>query len=864
MKTPALVTRAQLIVGVPEHPCETIVRNGAVICPYEEAEVQFFPEHSGLYFVTLLGEPFEIFGMGGQRAKASLLEGHIPVVTHATVQKGCKVEQTVFACLLEGETIVDGNEKLINMARLQITNLDSTCHKQLPVTFLFGSCFRMPKDGEPHSYWKEFLLRDDIQENISADSELTPYQKKLTQKGNCLTVEDRGIVFCIDGEQNKSSMFVEEWGNGTWSEGTKYRLGWRVVLDLKPGETKAITYKLPYLPLKDTKGNRDKLSQLDFDAKKLEIAAQWKDLFERGSALDIPGTTLGDLWKAQTAATFILVDKQNKGSSELYGREMYRTWADNYPDRVLSYVHFSPSLYEFIWAQEASYWVMGQLDRQGYHKEVESYFEIFFELQGKGLPGVHDRAVLPKDGNARSFMGTTPHSWLNSTGGVLLAIAEHYSLTGNKQWIHDHVASIISACRWIKDLRKTTKHNAGDKGFGLMPPGQSTDATFASDHLQWYYTDIWTLLGLDAIAAVLKKCGHAEADEYLLEAADYKQCLLTSLDRSILDIEDFKNEEHEYDFSNIKFRNAMPSSKIDQWDEKGVPVCYKGNVILKNEAEKLGLKMFVPMSPQTRIPFRTAYLDNAFPFSFGLLAGMIDFASDAPICKGAVHSGRQIWQAIEDYCRITGLYNASEGIFPDNMLANDSLIKKYIAGDETEMLSQVLRFVLRYGCDRETHMGVENAAPVLTQTESWYVPCPATHGMAGVRKYLQEAIIYYAVKENTLVIGKAIPKEWMEYAASYETPILLTKAATPYGLVSIRYNINFSCSRIDVKIELPDTARLPEEIEVRLSHPQGLQPVDVKLNENLPVRVDKEKGYIFYNPKQTGTNGIALITAKYS
>lgn len=455
MIIPTPVARANQVTGMPEHPCETVVRNGTLICPYEEMEVRYFKEHSGLYLLTLVGEPFEIFGWGGDaavktRARASLMEGYLPVIKHETEQKGCRFEQTVFACLLEGNDVRDGTEVLVNLVKLRVTNLNRQHNVRMPVTIIFGSCFRPPEEGDSEvekRYWKEFFLRDDMPEDLSMEREIQKYDYDIRQNGNMLITGDNGILFYFDNYENANCEFIEKYEEGVWQEGKKYNHGWRVVLELDPGETKEIIYKVPYLPLENTGENMAKLREMDFDLKLKEYKEIWDTWLEKGAGLSIPGTNLGNLWKAQTAVTFILVDKHNKGSDKLFGREMFKGWAGDFPDKVLSYVHLTPTHYEFIWSQEAAYWVVGMLDIQGYHKKAEEYLEFFFETQGMGKPGVHDTSILPDKNIAADYMGTTPHTWLNSNGGVLLTISGHYKLTKDKKWILDHKESIIRSCR---------------------------------------------------------------------------------------------------------------------------------------------------------------------------------------------------------------------------------------------------------------------------------------------------------------------------------------------------------------------------------------------------------------------------------
>lgn len=864
MQHPKPIARAQQVIGMPEHPCETIVRNGAMICQYEEMEVRFFPEHSGLYLATLLGEPFEIFGLGDRRAEVSLMDGYLPVVQSETIQKGCKIKQTAFACLLEGDRVKDGTETLINMVKLKINNLSEEETIKIPVTILFGSCFRQPLESDPEgerSYWKDFLLRDDIAGDLLPDKEIQLYPYPLKQEDNTLIAENKGMIFLVDNFDTLDCGFIEIHNEGTWKEGKKFNLGWRINIELKPEETKEFTYKVPYLPLENNCENKTKLAALDFDKKLKDIKKLWNLLLNEGAALSIPGTSLGDLWKAQTAATFILVDKQNKGDENLFGREMINKWAGNYPDKVLSYVHLSPTLYEFIWSQEAGYWVIGALDMQGYHDKAEEYLELFFELQGKGVPGVHNVEILPDSNIAKSFMGTTPHAWLNSNGGVLYAMAEHYKLTRNKDWVIKHKDAIISACRWIKELRKTTQSSKYTSGYGLMPEGQSTDSTFASDHMQWYYTDIWSLTGLDQAAQMLKECQIEEADEYLAEVEDYKKCMLRSIDSSILSIQDFKNEESEYDYSSYLYSGPLHFDKIIEWDEKGVPVCFKGKIILKDEAEKLGIKMFVPMSPQTRIPFRVPYLDHNFVYVYGFLSGILDFSSEKPIFDGAQYSGKDIWDSVIAYCRICGIFDIQNDIFSCGLPYNDYLIKKFLHCEETGKFNDALSFVLRYGCDKETHMGKETAG--IYQSEMWFQPCPFTLSMATMRQWLRKTIAYEDEIRNKLIIGYAIKREWMENAATFEKPISLNNIATYYGHMSVEYTINFICSEIKVKVTIPNIGRLSENIEIRLNHPQSNVVQDVTVTGITNYEVDKIKGIISCSSKAIDNIGAIEIIAAY-
>lgn len=836
MNTPAPIARIQQIIGMPEHPCEAIVRNGAIICPYEEMEVQYFPEDAGLYLITKIGDSAELFGGYGARATASLYKGYLPVVTHKTQQQGCDLEQTVFACLLDGHTVIDGKEPLICMVRLNVRNTSTTDAVRLPVSIVLGNCIRKVNEDDPAevAYNVDFLKRDTGFANLTEDGRLEPYPYELYAENNLLIARDRGVVFAPSTENGGEPTRDEE----------GHINGWRFDVQLAPGECKQITYRLPYLPLDINRAAV--LRSLDFEHKLAEAVNVWDTLLDAGAQFSVPGTDIGDLWRAQTAKTFIMVDKQNKGSAELYGGEMYREWAGTYPDKLLYYTHLSPSLYEFIWAQEAAYWVMGMLDMQGYHREVERYFEVFFELQGVGTPGVRDTSLLPDPAVAASFMGTTPHSWLNSCGGVLSAIARHYLLTKNKEWIWEHKDSILSACRWIKDLRATTKHESYGTGYGILPAGQSTDATFSSDHLQWYYSDLGTLIGLREMLPVLKECGFAEYEEYKDEVADYELCFLKSIDGSIRDLEDFEEDISRYDFSDYKYAAALKSSLITEFEENGVPTIFKDAIIKKSEAEALGLKLFVPMSPQVNIPMRVPYLDNEFIYALCYASGVIDFSSSEPLFEGARHSGKDIWDCIVLMGKLANRYDIGQGRFSGANPYNDYFAKKFLDCDEGDDFCNIIRFIKRYACDDETYVMVETSG--ISLAENWFQPCPFALSMAAFRSWLRRAVLFEDYDNGKLVIGKAMPKEWVENAFTLEKPIVMTNAASYFGPVSLRYDAELVYNRIRVTVQLQDETRLPRQVEVRACHPYGGRISSVKLCGESYDGFDREKGIVQFDP----------------
>ena len=824
-KTPSAFARSQQLLGIPEHPCETTFRNGCLICPYEEMEVQFFQKHAGLYLIPLIGEPFELFGRDGYRADQRWESDRLPVAIHSTEQLGCKVSVTAFDSLLDADRVVTGEEPLIQFVRYQVENRTGGA-LDLPLTLIAASCFRPPikSDGDwDKFYWKNFLGRDDIYEILSEEREPYPYLFDLKQQDSSL-ITGEGDIFLTADAGCPDFTYHESFGDGIWAEGKHFQKGIRFMLHLEPGQQETVTVKIPYIPLKIEK--QQALEALTWDAAHQKVTALWNEWLSESSQLTVPGTKLHELWNLQTATTLMLIDRQNKGADTLYGREMIKQWGESYPNRVLCYPHLSNALYEFIWAQESAYWDVGMLDKQGFHKQVEDYFEVFFALQGTTTPGVHDLSILPPAEVGQAYTGTIVHAWLNSNGAVLGAIANHYRLTRNKTWVLKHLDSILSSLRWFEYVRNSTKtpEFAAIHGYGLMPPGQSTDSDFISDHVQWFYTDIWTLDGVDSIADVLLECGVPEGEHFKAEAEDYRNCFLRALDAAIVDVEELPEDPAEYDFSAYLYNGPLERDRIDEFDERGIPLILKQDILTRTSAKDLGMHYYLHASTVCAVPLRRPYLCNEYSMALGLLYRFIDFASDQPLYDGARYSGKIVWQAIMERFRILDHADFDQ----DGVSYNEYLMLPHAAMDHPEEYEEILEFTLRYGCDPETHMTVEQFG--INTREQWFQPSPFALSMANIRRMLHRSFVFENATNGHLELCKMLPKRYVENTITYEKPVMLQNAATDFGHLSISYRANAIRNEIGIQVTFAEPERLPKYIDIYFRHPQKKVPVRVTVN----------------------------------
>lgn len=136
-----------------------------------------------------------------------------------------------------------------------------------------------------------------------------------------------------------------------------------------------------------------------------------------------------------------------------------------------------------VQSKQGSYNSTGAFEESGWEDDKES--TIYGMLsQGRRKPG--------------SFP-----LWVNSTGSVLWAMAEHYFYSKDRRWLERVAPSMVEAANWIVRERTRTmqKDARGEKvlHYGMMPAGKPYDVEERVDPKPSYayaFTDGRTWLGL--------------------------------------------------------------------------------------------------------------------------------------------------------------------------------------------------------------------------------------------------------------------------------------------------------------------------------------------------------------------------------
>ena len=108
--------------------------------------------------------------------------------------------------------------------------------------------------------------------------------------------------------------------------------------------------------------------------------------------------------------------------------------------------------------------------------------------------------------------------------------------------------------------------------------------------------------------------------------------------------------------------------------------------------------------------------------------------------------------------------------------------------------------------------------------------------------------------DNTLYLGKAIPREWFKSGKE----LSVTGANTPYGTVSVEYQPALSQNRIALAASL-SLREPPGQIIARFRHPDRLPIKSVIVNGQNYYKFDAVKGDV----NLSGLSGKLVVEALY-
>lgn len=178
--------------------------------------------------------------------------------------------------------------------------------------------------------------------------------------------------------------------------------------------------------------------------------------------------------------------------------------------------------------------VFEALDSSGCEEEMtRTGFEPWFKDQGKvkhvyGWFKDVDGTLMRATGDAQE------ETCSDGTAAMVFAMARHYQLTGNKEWLKSRLSHLQAACQWIVRQRRWWANKLGPKSvmFGLFPPCGTGDIDLGIDPIITQATQAWEYNGLKAGAEAIAEVEPQSGATFLKEAEALRQATLAAWEKA--------------------------------------------------------------------------------------------------------------------------------------------------------------------------------------------------------------------------------------------------------------------------------------------------------------------------------------------
>ncbi|OGD21213.1 MAG: hypothetical protein A2W03_10585 [Candidatus Aminicenantes bacterium RBG_16_63_16] len=733
------------IIGWKEHPEEFhVAPKGAIVSPAPNPETPGASpsKERGYYIVPLIG-----LASGSSPAlfepdhvEQELVDGYMPGVKSAWTKDGLKFTQLAFCTLLEGTEVRTGREPLLALVRYTLVNEKGPARKVF-LWLNFGQAvyghgiFQVPpKYPQTLSYDSPFVAGSSGKAVVAVLS----VPKSGVVSFHPLSDGPRPASGAKPGEHTKTAEDKEKQAKPAPGNPRENSLCFE--LNLAGGESRSIDLAIPYYPLeKDalralvTPGQLRETDGSDsvLDSRLALFRNYWKNELNGRAVFNIPEPRIDNSYRTCLANNLMLTDRSPVNGS--------------------LHIHPDATHYEFVWAGDSAC-ILHAYDRLGYHGEAASYLRYFLARQGTRRP----------EGDVSSADGFLPGDqpglrWMGENGFILWAMAEHYKLSGDKEWLKSVAPAMMKSADWIIRERARTKtlvNGEQPRHYGLLPRGRTSDNP-EIDHLYW--TDNYSYGGLRGTADVLGEIGlKAKAARYAAEADDYRACLRESVERSIV-------------------READPP--------------------------------FVPLGPyKNKMPTETDLANDWYSLSGPVyMVEMGIFGARDPKV-GWINA------TVEKYVMASGLPTLSRPGFIDPHYVYNQALSQLLRG-ETEKFLWTFYSMFAYGQSRSTYSTVEcNDIFTGESGESWDA-LRQPHEHSNSRVIAMVRIAFLLEEGETLHLLPGTPRGWLEPGKVIE----VKNAPTYFGEVSVRAEAGRGAKEIRYVIDPP--ARKKASIVLHLRPP---------------------------------------------
>ena len=528
-----------------------------------------------------------------------------------------------------------------------------------------------------------------------------------------------------------SGAFVQEDARPAWSA------------DLGPRESCAIEFAIPSVTL-TADSEIAALASRDFGTAADRVCAFWRSQTERGMRILAPEPWITDFHKAHLR--HMLVDCLQE------------------PDTDLLHAHVGTFGYG-VYPNESVMMIV-DLDRRGFHDEARRCLDAFLRYQGTvSMPGNFQSAK-------GQFYGAGGHEtggYNKSHGYVCWAMAEHWKLTRDREWMDKAAPGLVRACDWIARERSATmtlrEDGAKPLEYGWLPTGSLEDVT---DYWHWLATNSATVWGFLALADALSDYGHPEAGRLATEAAAFQSDFLRGITEARILCPVVRLRDGTY-------VPKIPSRLYERGRAHGwLRETLEGSIFLP------AYGLLGPDAPETRWILKdyedNLYISDRYGYSIPVFEtwwfSRGGFSMQANLLDGPLP---YLWRDdIKHFLR--AYFNGfASAFYPEIRMCNEHSLPElgYPAGD---------------------HFKTSDEA----QSTSWL------------------RLMFVNERGRELYLGQAIPRSWMRAGE----PAGVERAASHFGPLSFTIATAADGGEIRATLE-PPQRNPPERIFLRFRHPEG-------------------------------------------
>ena len=449
----------------------------------------------------------------------------VPIYVNEWTDREIEYKQTCFAIpadtsLIDPSLELRGDEAVVVLCRFEVRNTNEASHvAKIIIEDLPAENLKI-MDGK-------FIAADG---RIMPDDTVTygwrvhKYGKDLTRLG---FKKNKGNISCIPmpspsavthsirpGALYYSYSYT---GKNTLEMTTSMTVPTAVMYECELGayETDHIDVVIPYnTPISDEQNAL--IDSYDFDDLREKVTDYWHAFYGKGAKIDLPDEKLlNDFQKAIPWHVLISASRE--------------------PDSG-NYVVPAGTFTYSACGNEACMQIR-MMDYLGHHDIAERYLDAFVNAQGlQGLDG----DFKSKEGAffAMNFGGRGSSegqfAYNLDHGYIMTCFADHYFLTGDKEWLKKYAKNIVDGCEFVIRERAATKivMENGEKvyHYGMLPHGHLEDNR---EWRCWFAVNAHACNGMFLDAKALYEIDHPDADRIFKEAEEYKKDIIDCMVRGI-------------------------------------------------------------------------------------------------------------------------------------------------------------------------------------------------------------------------------------------------------------------------------------------------------------------------------------------